>query len=298
MIFLSLAHNLTLAVLWYAAMMEAGRVGSCRYCEKPAGMMRSVHSECADRHREVKERVPKFFADFVRSNTEATRFRDLFNELCKSGWIKGSEAWALSVTGFSRAVDAALEDGLVTEAEEERISALKDAFGIRQDDAPGAFMKVAQANILRSLDAGQLPTNVKLGDVPILFQKGEQPIWLFNGVTLSRFRTRTSYVGGSQGVSLRVMRGVYYRVGSSRGERVQTSELTEIGRGAVILTTRNLYFVSSAAPARYQLAKIVSVEPFADGFSVTRDGANAKPEFFAMSEPWFAVNAILKTAAL
>jgi hypothetical protein len=48
-------------------------------------------------------------------------------------------------------------------------------------------------------------------------------------------------------LSLRLMKGVYYRIGAHRGERVQTEYLSNEGTGDLIVTDRALYFLSSAS---------------------------------------------------
>ena len=50
------------------------------------------------------------------------------------------------------------------------------------------------------------------------FQKGEQIVWAFPGADYLEDKTKRQYVGGSQGVSIRVMKkAVYYRVGAFKG---------------------------------------------------------------------------------
>ncbi len=66
------------------------------------------------------------------------------------------------------------------------------------------------------------------------------------------------YSGGSSGVGFRVARGVYVRTG---GFRVRHD-------------------------------RIVSYTPMEDGFSLTRDRANARPEMFRTGDGWFTYNIV------
>ena len=96
---------------------------------------------------------------------------------------------------------------------------------------------------------------------------------------------RREYAGGSSGVSFRVARGVYYHVGSCRGHAISHFELTQIGKGELILTSKRLIF-SGETSFSIPLAKILHFEPFSDAFSVTKDSTaqNNKPFVFACQD--------------
>lgn len=56
-------------------------------------------------------------------------------------------------------------------------------------------------------------------------------------------RKRREYVGGYSGFSVRIARGVYYRVGGFKGNPVEKTELTHVDEGVLVFTNKNLYFV-------------------------------------------------------
>ena len=53
--------------------------------------------------------------------------------------------------------------------------------------------------------------------LPFNLMKSEDLVWVFKDVDYFVEKTRTHYKGGSQGVSVRVMKGVYYRTGGFKG---------------------------------------------------------------------------------
>ena len=130
------------------------------------------------------------------------------------------------------------------------------------------------------------------GHNPINLERGEVIVWVFNHSTYLTSRTRTRYVGSSQGVSLRVMKGVYYRVGAFKGQPIQQQFLSTEGIGDFVITNRNVYFLSTLKTLKIPSRKIISIEPYSDGLSINRDGVNAKPAVFTLDDPWFAANAI------
>jgi hypothetical protein len=103
---------------------------------------------------------------------------------------------------------------------------------------------------------------------------------------------RRQIVGRSQGMSFRVMKGVYYRVGGFKGEPLMTTERKNLGTGMLAVTNKNLYFVGPGKTTRIPYAKVVSFTPYSDAVGVMRDAATAKPQFFMVDDPWFAYNLI------
>src|SRR4051812_46664025 len=101
-------------------------------------------------------------------------------------------------------------------------------------------------------------------------QKGEQIVWAFGGSRYLEEKTRREWVGRSQGMSVRVARGVYYRTGASRGHSVEHSETVLIDRGWLILTNKHIYFSGPKKSLRVPYSKIVSFEPFSDGMGIMR----------------------------
>lgn len=71
-------------------------------------------------------------------------------------------------------------------------------------------------------------------------------------------------VGGSQGVSIRIAKGVYYRVGAFKGQPVEYSERVFVGSGLFAVTNRHIY-LSGGKSFRIQHDKIVTIEPFTNG---------------------------------
>jgi hypothetical protein len=107
--------------------------------------------------------------------------------------------------------------------EEERLVALRDRFALTQEDLEcrGAYSRVAKAGLLSDIMNGKLPDRVKIeGQLPFNLQKSEKMVWLFNNVAYLEDKTRTQYVGCSKGVSIRIAKGVYYRVGAFQGQPI------------------------------------------------------------------------------
>jgi hypothetical protein len=139
----------------------------------------------------------------------------------------------------------------------------------------------------------RIKTDVAL---PFNLQRSEILVWIFRNSQYfeEKIRTQKSYVGGYQGVSLRIMKGVYYRVGSFKGHPVvsTTTSMEHIDTGILGITDKHLYFLGSRNSFRIPYKKIVSFIPYDDGIAVHRDAANAKPQIFKTGDGWFIYNLV------
>jgi hypothetical protein len=202
----------------------------------------------------------------------------------------------LYIAAYDNAVEKILDDGVLTEDEEESLSEFKKKLNLDQSllDKNGSFIKVGKAIIIRDLTEGKMP-NVNLnivGNLPFVFQKDEKVIWLFQGVEFYEQHTRTEYQGGSVGASIRVMKGLYFRTSSFKGHPVQTQEMKYVDTGMLAITNKYIYFASSLKNFRIEFGKIITMTKYEDGIGLQKDGVSAKPRIFKNLDGWFAYNAI------
>jgi hypothetical protein len=271
-------------------------MGKCRYCGKPAGLFRRQHQECRTRHDEAASKIPAFFVKALQSPMPAEQFCELIDRDVEANFISATERDQLVDRGFSGMVDAALAGGSLTNEADARIDDLRQAFGLSAADLGEAGAALVKARILRALDAGQ-PDTVKItvdGPLAPRFERGERPLWCFRSARYLTFRSRTHYVGGSAGVSIRVMKGVYYRVGSFHGEPVKMEYLNEEDSGALTITLQNVYFVGTRRALKIPVRKIAATHLYSDGIEILQYGATAKPAVFTMNDAPFAASLVAR----
>lgn len=205
------------------------------------------------------------------------------------------------IKAWEKAVDVFLDDGILDASEEERLVSLKDHFGLSRDDLDenGALTKIVKAAVIRDVLEGKIPQRVSVqGAIPINFQKSEKVVWVFPNSDYLEDKIRRQYVGQSKGVSIRVMKGVYYRVGAFKGHTVENTERVHIDTGLVVVTDKNIYFAGPQKSLRLPYKKIITFEPFSDGVGVMRDAATAKPQILVTGDGWFTYNLIANLAQL
>lgn len=283
-------------------------MGNCKYCGKPAGFFRGKHDECEEQHQQ-RERVieggrKRIAVEVCRAIKGSENFDSLeqrITEIERSSFVPPTERKTLLAEGWENSVDQFLEDGILETTEEIRLVEFKERFALSQSDLDknGVLTKTTKAAVLRDVLNGVIPKRVSVdGNLPINLQKGEQIIWAFPNSKYVEDKTRRQFVGSSQGVSVRVMKGVYYRVGAFKGQAVEHTERVHIDSGLVVVTNKNVYFAGPRKSVRIPYSKIVSFEPFSDGIGIMRDTATAKPQIFVTGDGWFTYNLIRNLAQI
>ncbi len=98
-------------------------------------------------------------------------------------------------------------------------------------------------------------------EVPVLLKKGERAFMVGRGASLIEPRRPPGHwEGASTGMSFRVMKGVSYRVGQSRGHFVQDSERpTAIDQGTATITSQRVVFQGAKVAREWQFSKLLGV---------------------------------------
>lgn len=270
-------------------------MGTCNYCGLKAGLFKSVHKECVLAYEDGKANLVNIISQAINEATDFKTFETKVNTLARNAYIKTEELKELYSQGFDKSIELFLEDGIVTTEEEQKITHFRNHFNFDDEilDRNGSLQKVIKSLILKDLFEDKIPTRLNIsGDLPFLLQKDESIIWLFHGVECYEQRTKTTYVGKSHGVSVKIAKGLYYRTGSFKGNPVTSEHAVLLGTGILALTNKNLYFGSSSKTFKTPYNKIISLTPYSDGIGLQKDGVSAKPQIFKPLDGWFAYNLV------
>ena len=275
-------------------------MGDCAFCGQSAGLLRSQHKECAALNAQSQDKVRHAVAQCIQTGSDASHITSRILPLARQGFVPAKSLNDLLVDGWALAVYTFLEDGLLSPDEEARLMDFVQKTGIGQKlQQHPSYSLLAKAAQLRDLAQGHLQSRMKFsGPLSVNLQKGEIPIWAFPGTEYLEDRERREFVGRSQGVSIRVMKGVYYRVGSFKGNPVTHQERVSLGNGTLYVTNKNLYFAGSQKSVKIPYGKIISFEQFSNGIGIMRDLATAKPQIFVTNDGWFTYNLITQASQL
>ena len=102
--------------------------------------------------------------------------------------------------------------------------------------------------------------------------------------TLSRYRTKTHYVGGSQGFSIPLGHGIRYRVSSFRGQPIQVESLATVDQGNLVVTNQRLVFLGAKRDVSIPLAKLLQIEAFSNAVAIGREGKESR-DIYLVANP-------------
>jgi hypothetical protein len=154
----------------------------------------------------------------------------------------------------------------VTPREREDLEALARHLGVRL--APDAQTEhlLARYALFWYIENGQLPEM----DVPISLQRGEVCHYACPA-SWYELRTRTvrvDYSGFS--ASVRIAKGLRYRVGSYAPRRVTTEQLTHVDDGTVYFTSKRILFDGAKANKAVPLRSVIAILPMSDGIVIEK----------------------------
>lgn len=276
-------------------------MGTCTYCGKPAGLLRKYHKDCEEKFNEGWNKITKLAGlSAIKGTDYKTLFKEI-SEIANDSFIDEKKIELAIILGYEIAVEKFLDDGILSNEEEERLDAYQEYFNLTQDmlDKRGAYNKVVKAGILREVLEGSIPERMKVsGQLPFNFQKSEKLVWLFQDVPYHEQKVRRHFTGGYGGFSIKVAKGLYYRAGAFKGHPVEKTEMVYVDTGVLAITDKHLYFGSPRKNFRIKYDKIVTFTPYDDGIGIQRDASNAKPQIFITGDGWFTYNLVSNIAQL
>lgn len=273
-------------------------MGKCKYCGQEAGLLRSVHNECELKHGQGTNDILALLTKAARGNIGLEIAEMEARQEAEVSFIGPTEFAALLIRAYESAVTSFLDDGLLSRDEEDLIAAYLQHFHLSTDvlSDNAAHMSLVKAAVLRDVMDGKYDTRVRVdGTMPFNFQKSETLLWLFPDAEYCQPRTRTSYQGRSSGVSLRVAKGVYYRIGQFQGNPVANTQIALLDTGMVAITNKHLYFAGDFKSLRVRFDKVVSVTPYSDAIAIQRDDVT-RLDIFKTGDGWFTYNLVMNLA--
>ncbi len=208
------------------------------------------------------------------------------------------EARQLLIRAWVAAVEGSMEDGILTQAEENALFRYMAYFNFSRDDVEDAHRDLVRAAVIRDLMNGEITYRLNVTDHPFNLQKSEKLVWAFRGVEYIETTTKRERRGTSHGVSIRVARGLYYRPSAFKSRVHEWDENVHVDTGILGVTPKHLYFSGPRKSFRVRYDKIVAYDAFSDGIGFTQDAANAKPKKFVTGDGWFIYNLVTNLSNL
>lgn len=234
--------------------------------------------------------------DIIRRNIFSSEIFQLQSAVRAFAQEKGMDEAAVNqavAAAVPLVIKDALADGILTHDEESSLKEFLKANSLTtQDISDDGKRLLARGAIVRDLLEGRPNPKMDISGVPYKPVKGEIPIWGYKNMAVAEIRNVTRFEGGAKGASVRVAKGVYWRVGRVAAERVTSSEVKDMGIGSVLVTSHYLFYHVGNNSKRIKHERIFNITPYSDAVVVHMDGANAKPLVLKTDDSWFLANVL------
>jgi len=178
-------------------------------------------------------------------------------------------------------VDEVCDGKLISQDDQNRLNEMIEAFALPIDelDTHGRLTKFLKACVINDLLIGAPKTRVTVDDdLPLKLNKGEVLLWIFPDIELYEYVKMRNVVGGSTGVSIRLMKGLYWRVGGFKANPKTWEEVKHTETGLVVITNKCIYFFGGHLNYKIPFTKLAAIKPYADAIEIQRDAASARPQ--------------------
>ena len=180
--------------------------------------------------------------------------------------------------GFAQEfLDSAVSDERLSPEEERKFELICKNLNIEASFSEATKQQLDKYRLYWTIENAEIPEII----VPISLTKQEK-CYFQTSVEWYEKRTvtqRINYSGTT--ASIRIMKGVRYRVGSIRPQMVTSEEWKLIDYGTLYLTSKRLIFVGASKSSNITLAKILSFTPYSDGIEISKD--TGRPPFLKFS---------------
>lgn len=132
---------------------------------------------------------------------------------------------------------------------------------------------------MTELNNGNIPISMS-NESPIMLKKNEELQLALPNISL--FEPRSIRTGAYGGPSIRVAKGVSFRVGGFKAESHE--ELRNIDNGSFTLTNKRLVFSGVKRTINIDLRKIISIDPYSDSIALRREGKQKTQYFVGINQ--------------
>ena len=184
------------------------------------------------------------------------------------------------VRAYRAAATTISQDSEVTDEELSDLEEIQKFLQIPEGDVATTKRALYRLRLISEISQGNLPTLDLQG---VVLRKQEQIHWIEAASLIEERVIRKTYVGGTQSVGFRVMKGVTFRVGGTRGHMIAERDMIPISFGDLIVTNQRVIFRGDKKSFQLLMSKLLEFEAYGDGLRLT--DINGKPRALRIHEP-------------
>ena len=257
-------------------------MGRCVVCGESAGLFGDRHDECDFLAQSVTQGINAGLGGSTLARRVTQRAQDLR--------VPAERIEGCVLAGVEEAATAVEDDSSLLDRT--RIAGMAELLATFADGAQASELnrRLQDLELLADCIAGRVRRSALPEGSRFSLTKGEYLIALEQMATYYKEKRQTTFQGASHGVSVRVMRGVYYRVGAFRGAHLDRTSLDVIDTGDLGITNKAILFAGPRRAIRIDYSEVVALQPYPEAFAVQRSGANSLLDVFASARAHLLLN--------
>lgn len=250
----------------------------CKRCNKKLSFFEGLSSEllCKDCKKAIEEEIKE------QERIKYEKRISIGNEIAKNDDITKEQIEVLKDYNKEEILDTFnyiyrqfIEDKELSEKEFNVLDKIADSFELTKEDI-GFNEKIRPYIFIYNIkEKNELPeTKLEADGFNAILKKGEKIHHADNAILKEIKTVSLGYSGGSRGVSIRIIKGVSYRVGAHRGNIIKEDVWKETSKGALLITNQRLFLTPFGGfkPLSIPLNKILSYQIYENGIEVYKEG--------------------------
>jgi hypothetical protein len=222
--------------------------------------------------KKYQESISTFLADSELSVEE----NDKLAELQKEFGLSAEDVKGIHKTSVASVFTSIGSDKRITDEEKSSLEKLLTHFNISKEDIAFNQDSFNKYYTLALVDKGVLPTiDNAQAEVNIVFKEGEVLHWAVAADMMKRKKVTTKVNYGGFTGSVKIMKGVRYRVGSMNIGSVSKEILDREDSGIFYVTNQRLGYLGYRKQFSFPFKKIGSLELRPDGLHIFKDDKEA-----------------------
>lgn len=271
---------------------------SCVYSGEPTSLFSSKHGKCGMAASRVAEIISEQIARYLEHGDASYIGKNSISTLATQDRLSDAEIKSAVRQGCECAIRNILSQRILSREEEARFSQVISDWNFQKTGLVRGWPRIIQSLVIRDLLEGKVPGHFETLNPPVPLGKNEACVWIFSGVDVYERKTRRSYENHHIGLSVPIAKGIYLRDGVYRGHPVDHVCADQLGRGDLMVTTKNVFFLIGGQTKKLSVKKIVSANPHSDGITFQCDGKRAPQYSVRRLDPWFAYNLIVNLSTV
>jgi len=241
-------------------------------------LIRFLDARKSQKLQQYKMALERVVSDGVITPEEEAFLLSLREEL----GLREEDVKDVSVQIFREEFSKAISDEHLSLEERARLEQLRNALGLSDEDIRHELEKIMELTLLMEIQKGKLP-EIPLEEASryIVLTPGEICHCVVNAELYEKVMSKGR--GYYHGLSFRIARGVYYRIGTYTMPKIK-EEIKQVDEGILIVTSARIVFLGKQRDLEIPLGKLLNIELFQDAFSIHRKGRK-KPEYFVVDRP-------------